>query len=265
MKTIHFISGPPRSCSTLLCNVLAQNPRFHSTASSGLVDLIYPARKNLSDLGEFKSMNPKDAENMFLDWARGGIVNAFNSLTDRPVVFDKGRSWIGYLDLLFQLFPQAKVVVPLRDIRGVLTSMEKIHRKHPAYFEAEEHPATQFTTVEKRVNSWLSSPKVGIAIERLHEASNRFKDKLCFVHAEELTEFPKQAMKKLYMYLGEEYFEHDFNNVEQYTKEHDGVWWPHGDHSIRTAIKPLKKEWNDVLGRQLADMVNQKFSWINDL
>lgn len=72
-------------------------------------------------------------------------------------------------------------------------------------------------------------------------------------------------MKKLYTYLGEEYFEHDFNNVGQYTKEHDGVWWPHGDHSIRTSIKPLKKEWNDVLGKQLADMVNQKFGWINDL
>jgi sulfotransferase len=265
-KTVNFISGLPRSCSTLLCNVLAQNPKFHSTASSGLVDLIYPARKNLSDLGEFKAMDPKDAENMFLDWARGGILNAFNSLTDRPVVFDKGRSWIGYLDLLFQLFPNVKVIVPVRDVRGILTSMEKIHRKHPAYFEAEEHPATNFTTTEKRIKSWLTSPKAGIAIERLYEASNRFKDKLHFVHAEQLAEQPKQTLMKLYTYLGEEYYtDHDFNNVEQYTKEHDGVWWPHGDHGIRQQIKPLKKEWNDVLGKELSDMVNQKFSWINNL
>jgi sulfotransferase len=265
MKNIHYITGTPRSCSTLLCNILAQNPKFHSTASSGLIDLIYPARKNLSDLGEFKSMNPQDAENMFCDWARGGISNAFNSLTDRPVVFDKGRSWIGYLDLLFNLFPDAKVIVPIRDVRGILTSMEKIRRKHPAYFEAEEHPATNFTTIERRVQAWLSSPKVGIAIERLFEASGRFKDKIHFVHAEDLTSNPKQTIKKIYDYLDEEYFEHDFNNVEQYTKEHDGVWWPHGDHSIRNEVKPLKKEWNEILGKSLAEAINQKFNWVNDL
>lgn len=265
MKTVHYVTGTPRSCSTLLCNILAQNPKFHATASSGLIDLIYPSRKNLSDLGEFKSMDPKDAENMFCDWARGGIVNAFNSLTDRPIVFDKGRSWIGYLDLLFHLFPEAKVIVPVRDVRGILTSFEKKRRKHPAYFEAEENPATNFTTIERRVQSWLASPKLGIAVERLHEASTRFKDNLHFVHAEHLTESPKQTMMKLYSYLGEEYFEHDFNNVEQYTSEHDGVWWPFGVHEIRREVKPLKREWNDILGRQLAETVNQKFSWVNNI
>lgn len=265
MKDIHYITGTPRSCSTLLCNILAQNPKFHSTASSGLIDLIYPARKNLTDLLEFKAMNPKDSENMFYDWAKGGILNAFNSLTDRPVVFDKGRSWIGYLDLLFNLFPEAKVIVPIRDVRGILTSMERIRRKHPAYFEAEENPATNFTTIERRVQAWLSSPKLGIAIERVFEASERFKDKIHFVHAEDLTNNPKQTINKIYNYLGEDYFDHDFNNVEQYTKEHDGVWWPHGDHSIRSQVKPLKEEWNEVLGKSLSEAIHQKFNWINDL
>jgi sulfotransferase len=249
----------------LLCNILAQNPKFHSTASSGLIDLIYPARKNLSDLGEFKAMAPQDAENMFLDWARGGICNAFNSLTDRPVVFDKGRSWIGYLDLLFHLFPDAKILVPVRDIRSVLSSFEKQRRKHPAYFSAEENPATNFTTVERRVQSWLSSPKIGISIERLFEASQRFKNKLHFVHAEELTENPSSAMKKVYEYLEEDFFIHNFNNIEQYTSEHDGVWYPHGDHTIRSKIEPLKPDYNEILGKNLSDSVRQKFNWVNNL
>jgi len=85
------------------------------------------------------------------------------------------------------------------------------------------------------------------------------------LNLEDLTDNPKQTTMKLYTYLGEEYFDHDFNNVEQYTSEHDGVWWPHGDHSIRKQVKSLRKEWNDVLGKQLSDSINQKFSWINDL
>ena len=265
MKQIHFITGTPRSCSTLLCNILAQNPRFHSTASSGIIDLIYPARKNLSDLGEFKAMNPRDAENMFHDWARGGITNAFNSLTDRPVVFDKGRSWLGYLDLLFLLFPDAKVIVPIRDVRGIVTSVEKVRRKHPAYFTPEENPANNYTTIEKRVQSWLSSIRLGTPIERLYEAATRFKNKLHFVKAEELTSSPKKTLKKLYAYLGEKYYDHDFDNVKQYTSEHDGVWWPYGDHTIRGVVKPLNEDWNDVLGRQLAESINTKFSWVNTL
>jgi len=265
MKKIHFISGPPRSCSTLLCNLLAQNPKFHSTGSSGLVDLIYPARKNFSEGGEFKAMKPADAENMFLDWARGGIQHAFDSLTDRPVVFDKGRSWNGYLDMLFQLFPEARVIIPVRDVRGILSSMEKMRRKHPAYFNAEENPATQFTTIEKRVQSWLASPKVGIAIERLAETALRFSDKVHFVHAEKLTSDPIAELKKIHAYIGEDWFEYDPNNVEQYTHEWDGQWWPYGDHTIRGKIEPLKPDWHDVLGKQLSEALNNKFNWINNL
>ncbi len=44
-KTIHFVSGLPRAGSTLLMNVLAQNPRIHSTATSGLHEIGYIARQ----------------------------------------------------------------------------------------------------------------------------------------------------------------------------------------------------------------------------
>lgn len=36
-KKYYFISGLPRSGSTLLANILAQNPRFHATATSGIL------------------------------------------------------------------------------------------------------------------------------------------------------------------------------------------------------------------------------------
>jgi len=40
-KTVHFVSGLPRSCSTLLCNLLAQNPRVHATPTSPLHEIGY--------------------------------------------------------------------------------------------------------------------------------------------------------------------------------------------------------------------------------
>ena len=84
------------------------------------------------------------------------------------------------------------------------------------------------------------------------------------MNADRLTRNPEKVMAEVWAYLGEEPFQHDFNNVEQYTQEHE-LGWPYGDHSIRSEVKPLVQDWDTVLGRPLADAINQKFNWIKDL
>ena len=39
-RAIHLVAGLPRSGSTLLMNLLGQNPAIHVTPTSGLVDLV---------------------------------------------------------------------------------------------------------------------------------------------------------------------------------------------------------------------------------
>ena len=123
-KKIVFVSGLPRAGSTLLMNLLAQNPKVHSTATSGLHEIGYIARQ-FSATEEFKTIpNPEGGETLFYDYVKGGCENAFNRLTDRPIVADKCRSWVGHLDMLFAIWPDAKVLVPVRDVRGILSSLE---------------------------------------------------------------------------------------------------------------------------------------------
>lgn len=263
-KTIHFTSGLPRSCSTLLQNLLAQNPRVHATATSPLHEIGYIARK-VFQTEEAKAITGPEMEKMYYSYVRGGCRGAFDDITDRPVVVDKCRSYIGHLDQLFKVFPDAKVLVPVRDVRGILCSFEKKHRDHPSPFVGpEEANPANFTTIEKRSQCWLQHPPLGIAIERLHEAVTRFHDRLHFVHAEDLTCDPEATMAAVWDYLGEEYDDHDFSNVEQYTHEVE-VGWPYGDHKIRSEVAPLEPEWRDILGYQFSEAVNQKFNWIKDL
>lgn len=245
-------------------NLLAQNPRVHSTPTSALHEIGYIARQ-VFQTEEAKATDMKEVlEPMFLDYVKHGCENAFNSITDRPVVVDKCRSWVGHLDQLFKVWPDAKVIVPVRDVRGILSSMEKKRRQHPEVFNGiEQQNPAQWTTIEKRVNGWLASSPIGIAIERLHEAL-RFKDRIHFVHAEDLASDPQGTMTKVWAYLGEEPFIHNTQNVEQYTKEND-VGFPYGDHVIRPEVKPLIKDWYETLGRNLSDQVDQKFNWINEL
>jgi sulfotransferase len=263
-KIIHFTSGLPRACSTLLQNLISQNPNVHATGTSPLHEIGYIARK-VFQTDEAKCVGGNEMENMYYDYVRGGCSHAFDSITTRPVVVDKCRSYIGHLDQLFKVFPNAKVLVPIRDVRGILCSLEKKRRQHPTPFNGfEEANPANFTTIDKRVQGWLQSPPVGIAIERLHEATQRFKDKLHYVHAEDLSKKPKETMQAVWEYLAMDFDGHDFNNVEQYTQEIE-IGFPYGDHTIRKEVKPLPTEWNQILGKTLSDAIDQKFGWINSL
>lgn len=265
MKKIHFTSGLPRACSTLLQNLLAQNPLVHATATSGVHEIMYIS-KAFFKTEEFRSISqPKDGEQLFSDFIRAGINASFDNLTDRPIVIDKCRSWIGSANLLFKLFPDAKLLVPVRDIRGVLSSMEKKFQKHPEFqLEMSQQDTGRIQTVEGRCQFWLDTAPVGIAVQRLYELARLHKDKVHFVHAEDLTSDPQNTMAKVWTYLGMEPFIHNTTNVEQYTNEHE-LGWPYGDHEVRSEVKPLVSDWHDTLGRQLSEGLAQKFDWIKNL
>ena len=157
------------------------------------------------------------------------------------------------------------MVVPVRDMRGILSSFEKKWQKHPFPFtRVEKQNPQNWTTVEKRAQGWLNTPPLGIAVERLSDAVKRYKDKLHFVHFENLTENPKEAMNGIWDYLELKVPNHDFNNVEQYTTEHE-LGWPYGDHTIRNKVEPLEKDWNKVLGKEFSERINQNFKWIDFL
>jgi sulfotransferase len=121
---IYFISGLPRSGSTLLANILAQNPRFHSTATSGILEILFMVRNGWDNVLEFRAAVDR-AENE-VDKVRvlRGILEAYHTGRGRPVVFDKSRSWLAHLELAEKLLDRpAKVLVPVRD---VLASFERL-------------------------------------------------------------------------------------------------------------------------------------------
>ncbi len=265
MKQIHYTSGLPRSASTLLQNLLAQNPQVHATATSGVHEIMYLS-KAFFKTEEFRSLpDPKQGEQLFLDFMRHGITHAFDSQTDRPIVVDKCRSWIGSANLLFQMFPDAKLLVPVRDIRGVLSSMEKKYQQHPGFqMEGSQADTGRIQTIEGRCQFWLDTDPVGLAVQRLHELAKNHKGKVHFVHAEDLTSNPQETMNRVWEYLGLDPFIHNTEQVDQYTQEHE-LGWPFGDHEIKPQVRPLKPDWHETLGRQLSEALNQKFQWINAL
>src|SRR4030043_168670 len=96
---LHFISGLPRSGSTLLCNVLAQNPRFYATQTSGMLEVLFSIRNQWDKYIEMKAMENGLSERRKIAVLQG-IVSAFYADVDRPIVFDKSRGWLAHLEMI---------------------------------------------------------------------------------------------------------------------------------------------------------------------
>lgn len=77
---IFFNSSMPRSGSTLLQNVLAQNTEIFATPTDGSLELLYGARMNYMSCPEFKAQDRIAMQNAWRAFCRGGLLAYADSL-----------------------------------------------------------------------------------------------------------------------------------------------------------------------------------------
>jgi len=266
VSKVFFQSSLPRAGSTLLQNVMGQNPDFYVTPTSGVLELLYAARANYSSSPEFKAQDAKLMKDGFTSFCKSGLEGFFNSVTDKPYVIDKSRGWGVHYGFLNSFYPEPKIICMVRDLRGVYASMEKNFRKSQ-HMDAGivNHAQMKGTTTEKRVDIWAQSQPVGLAIERLYQIIKEGNDKkMLFIRHEDFCKNPDKEMRRVYEYLGLPYFQHDFDNVEQITVEDDSVYGIYGDHTIKNKIEPLKNDYNQILGANVCNWIKNQYKWFYD-
>lgn len=264
MRTYYFLSGLPRAGSTLLCNILAQNPKFYvSPATSGCHDVLFNIRNQWDRLIEHQ------AEGIDYNQLRRVMVAALDAYhtTDKNIIIDKGRGWLSLIEMIeFVTGNKCKVIVPVRDMPEILASFEQLWRKSTGMtqwaFESSDYFKAQ--TVEGRCDIWASSGQpVGLAYNRVKDALSRgYADRMLFVEMDDLTRNPTTAMQRIYDFIGQERFEHNFTNVEQVTKEDDvNVHRIPGLHTIRPTVAPVPKRALEILGPSLVQKYANTEVW----
>jgi len=266
VNKIFFQSSLPRAGSTLLQNVMGQNPEFYVTPTSGVLELLYAARANYTTSPEFKAQDSSLMKDGFTSFCKSGIEGFFNGVTDKPYVLDKSRGWGIHYGFLESFYPEPKVICMVRDIRGIYSSMEKNFRKSQHLDSGMvNHAQLKGTTTEKRIDIWAQGQPVGIAVERLQEIFRQgINKKMLFVKFEDLCSKPEKEMRRIYEYLEIPYFEHDFNNVQQITVEDDSVYGIYGDHTIKNKIEPLKNDYSQILGSSANNWIKTNYKWFYD-
>jgi sulfotransferase len=155
-ERIFFQCSLPRAGSTLLQNVLAQNPDFYATPTSGIIEIFLNARNIYTNNIEFKAQDVKVVEPAFKALCKGGMNAYFNSITDKKYVIDKSRGWSVTYDFVDWFYPDPKVVVMVRDLRSIVSSMEKKWRQHQHIDSGLQNwNELRNTTVDKRIDYYL--------------------------------------------------------------------------------------------------------------
>lgn len=235
MRKYHFITGLPRSGSTLLGGILLQNPRFHAGMSSpvgALVNAIMNAGSN-NELSVFMT------EEKTRRLVRGVIDAYYNDVDPAEVVFDTNRQWSAQLSLLDALMPEAKVIACVRNPAWVMDSVERLIRSNPFQKSRLFNNDAERATVYSRSDILARQDRlIGYAWSALKEAYySNAAGKLLLLEYDILCQRPKEAMQLVYQFIDEPWYEHDFDNVEYSAEKFDENLSTPGLHTVKGAVR----------------------------
>ncbi len=250
-RKFHFISGLPRAGTTLLAAILNQNPRFRAGMTSPLADIMGVVMSEASSKNDF-SFDVSDEQRVAL--LRGLVENFYSVEAGANVVFDTSRLWCSRMQLLNVLFPGVKVIACVRQLAWVLDSMERLVRRQPVSVSKVFRFDTN-TTVYSRVEA-LTDPRgmVGFAYQATKEAfyGPHAQDHLLMLTYESLVSDPAAAVRAVYQFLDEPWFEHDFDHIQYNADEFDARVGMPGLHSVRPKVELIERQPilpRDIFGR----------------
>jgi sulfotransferase len=216
-KTYHFITGLPRSGSTLLSAILKQNPRFHASITDSLATMVKGVIETSQDTPGMKSEVPVERRKNTVK----GLVNGFYEHVNKPIIFNTNRAWTLLTPQVKEMYPSSKMIVCVRDINWILDSFETVHRRNPMSTNTVTGGlgGTVYSRVEMLIDEKgvVGFPYIGIK----QSITSDEKNMLMLIEYNQLCKTPEQIMKAIYSFIGEEYYQHDFNNVEGSWDEYD--------------------------------------------
>jgi len=264
-KTFYFMAGLPRSGSTLLSSILNQNPKFYSGPSSPVLGAMFAIEQNFMGNELYHGYPKPDQVREII----GNIPHHFYSDVQQPVVFDKNRAWTARVPYIEgYIGEQAKILVPVRRIDEILTSILTMIHRNP--FE-EGQPRINFVD-EQLIKTDVPINDLnrcmyllgegGIVYESLNAIMEGFaqniNEKMHFVDYDDLVNSPKETMENIYDFLEEEFYDHDFESISNIHREDDLITYGLSDmHEVRSKVKKTSPSPASVLPEEIIDLYKE--------
>lgn len=251
----HAITGLPRSGSTLLCNVLAQNPKFYASSTSVIAPSVAGLTNLWSNSPEVKSdlAHDKDRTEKRLQRTLKAMIDCWYVDEKSKTVFDKSRGWAMHSLVLQQIYPQAKIIAMVRDLRSVFASIEKQHRKNPILDHTTGQPIAGRADQMFSPDGMIGGPVMGVL-----DLIARQPPGMVVIQYETFVQNPQMIMEKLYAELGEKPCEHDFEAVKNTATDLDALYLNKFPHEGSGKIEP-GEGWQEYVPSGLASQIMGRF------
>ena len=230
MKQYYFISGLPRSGSTLLSAILRQNPDFYADISSPVeaitgcsIDIITSAESNLT-------VTENQRKNLLY-----GIFNGYYQHIENSTIFDTSRSWTKKTNLLQALFPYTKILCPVRDIVSILNSFEVLLNKN--CFNTKQISEKVFSDNIFRRTQEIFEREVIKYHTFLQEGYALNPEIIYFIEYENLCKEPEKTMREVYEFLEKPYYPHNFENIEYSNENFDKACNLKDLHTVKKRVE----------------------------
>src|SRR5689334_6573760 len=157
-RTLHLISGLPRSGSTLLAALLLQNPKVHAGIHSPFA-LVLSATLTAMSHAEGADVFITDEQRLRV---AKSMCDAYFEDVGKELIFDSNRWWCAMLPAVAAVLPRAKVVCCVRNPAWILDSIERLYQRQP-FMVAKlfgPDPGTVFQRVETLMTKQLVGPSL---------------------------------------------------------------------------------------------------------
>ena len=263
-KKYYFMAGLPRAGSTLLSTLLNQNPRLYSGPSSPVLGAMFATHENFIGNELYTGYPKPDAANKIV----GSIIENWYYDIEKPIVMDKNRAWCARVPFIEGYIKQeAKIIVPVRRIDEILASILTMIKRNPfkdgqprinfvdEYLVKNNIPINDETRCQHLLNNdgivWesLNATKLGV--------DEGYSDKFHYVDYNDLVNDPQTELNKIYTFLGEESFEHTFDNLSNQHREDDLTTYGLSDmHEVHSKLEKTSSDPSEVLPASIIELYN---------
>jgi sulfotransferase len=243
MKNLMFLSGLPRTGSTLLTSLLNQHPEIYASGSSALQDLIFKTDLTLQELDKVYAIPMQRKLNLY-----GALIDSFYKDIDKKLIIDKHRGWIKNFAGLNTLYKNPKVIFTIRPVSDVIASYLKLVEKNNKIGKSnfiDEDLKTkniECNNDNRAKYIWhMITEDPGGPLHNLKPIVDQYRDNIIFVQYDDLVNDTKNTLNKVLDFCDIELYENfDLNNIINTNPELDEHGWGmYGLHDIR---KTLGKE-----------------------
>ena len=263
------MAGLPRAGSTLLSTLLNQNPRIYSGPSSPVLGSMYNIHEDFQS-NELYTGYPKPNQ---VNEIIGSVIEHWYSDIDKPVVIDKNRAWCARVPFIEGYIKQeAKIIVPVRRIDEILASILTMIKRNPfkegqprINFVDEQLVKFDIPINDENRCQYLLSNQGGIVWESLNATKlgvdEGHSDKFLFVDYNDLVKDPQKELNEIYEFLGEEPFEHTFENLSNNHREDDITTYGLSDmHEVHSELKKVSTDPSEILPDSIIELYNSNKS-----